>query len=215
MVCVLFVATMLVKCLGVVALADENKTKSFDAANTSNASTPGLPLSLESKSATNASDMVLNGSNSTDPPVGTAYAGALLNLRGCPGCQQCAAEAQQCRPYSWMIWVRALPCCGGMECKNLLGGSAKVCVKHQQQQCVQVHGTCGGPGQQTQPCCGNVECTNLLGGSAKVCVSKQSQCVQSGGICGGPGQRRQSCCGNMECQTLLGGSKMQCVAKHR
>jgi len=87
----------------------------------------------------------------------------------CPGCQQCAAESQQCRPHAWMIWIPGLPCCEGMECTQLLGGSGRVCVA-KQPQCVEENGICGGPGQLSQSCCDNSKCKVLLGGSQMKCV---------------------------------------------
>eukprot|EP00930_Biecheleria_cincta_P083197 TRINITY_DN7281_c0_g2_i1.p1 TRINITY_DN7281_c0_g2~~TRINITY_DN7281_c0_g2_i1.p1 ORF type:complete len:324 (+),score=42.82 TRINITY_DN7281_c0_g2_i1:56-973(+) len=136
-------------------------------------------------------------------------------LRGsvCPGCQQCAAESQQCRASSWMIWIPGLPCCAGMECKHLLGGGGSVCVA-KQAECVKENGICGGSGQKTQTCCGNSACKQLLGGSQMKCVANhETQCVPMDGICGGPGQLTQTCCGAAKCQTLLGGSQMRCTAR--
>jgi len=138
---------------------------------------------------------------------------SLSKASSCPGCQQCAAESQQCRPHAWMLWIPGLPCCGGMECKGLLGGSGKVCVA-KQPQCVEENGVCGGPGQQSQSCCGNSECKKLLGGSQMKCVAQHdTQCVEESGICGGPGQLSQSCCGNSKCRKVLGGSQLKCMPK--
>jgi len=137
----------------------------------------------------------------------------LLRGSACPGCQQCAAESQQCRASAWMIWIPGLPCCGSMECKHLLGGSGSVCVA-KLQECVEDNGICGGPGQLSQSCCGSSECKTLLGGSQMECVPKHvTQCVPMDGICGGPGQLTQTCCGAAKCQTLLGGSQMKCTAR--
>merc|ERR1719499_2380750 len=86
------------------------------------------------------------------------------------------------------------------------------CVE-QAPQCVPVHGTCGGPGQQTQECCGSAVCRKLRGGDTMQCVEQAPQCVPVHGTCGGPGQQTQECCGNAVCEKLRGGDAMQCVAR--
>merc|ERR1711957_142207 len=111
-----------------------------------------------------------------------------------------------------MIWVQALPCCGGMQCKNLLGGSGKVC-EAEQPLCVHEGSICGGPGQLSQSCCDDLECQRLFGGSEMKCATKQPHCVPEHGTCGGPGQLTQSCCGSTECTKLMGGEQMECVSR--
>jgi len=115
----------------------------------------------------------------------------------------CTAKSQQCHS--------GRPCCGHMQCENLLGGSGKVCVE-KQPQCLQENGVCAGAGQSTQSCCGDMQCKRLLGGSQSRCQKSQPKCVSEDGICGGPGQQTQTCCGDMQCSKLLGGSQMLCKA---
>jgi len=131
----------------------------------------------------------------------------------CPGCRQCAAESQPCREW-WRVWAPQVPCCDGLECKQLLGGTGKTCARTPAQ-CVPEGGVCGGPGQLTRACCGSARCQRLLGGDRMQCTAAQPQCVSEGESCGGPGQLTRACCGSARCQRLLGGDGMQCVGSSR
>jgi len=125
----------------------------------------------------------------------------------CPGCRQCETQNSICAGPG----LQTRPCCGGLECKHLLGGSQSICIRREAA-CMDEGSICAGPGLLTHPCCSGLECKQLLGGAQSKCTKELPTCVDEGGICGGPGQMTQTCCGTLSCRTQRGGNgKMQCV----
>jgi len=101
-------------------------------------------------------------------------------------------------------------CCDNNVCKNLMGGTGKVCGPPPPPPCEPQGQSCENSGD----CCDDNVCKSLLGGKGKVCVAPPPPpCVAPGARCSPtcPGCPVQQCCGGSTCHALHHGDDSVCV----
>merc|ERR1712061_901012 len=145
--------------------------------------------------------------NASEDPEGlnsTGVSAAAAGLWCTPVDDKCGGTLG---PFKWHK-----KCCGNAKCQKLFGspdGTMKCVERQPEQQCVPLHGECGGPGRRTETCChGTCETQPFMG--VMKCVDKQ--CAAPHSECGGPGRQTLPCCApGFSCKAQFFSAVMKCM----
>jgi len=166
----------------------------------------------------NAAPMVAPiNSYSEDSEAGASEDPAGLNSTG----MSAAAAGLWCTPVDDKCGGTLGPfkwhkkCCGNAKCQKLFGspdGTMKCVEKQPEQQCVPLHGECGGPGRRTETCCHGT-CESQRGSGIMKCAHKHDeQCAAHHAECGGPGRLTIPCCApEFSCKKQFLTAVMKCM----